>query len=105
MQEVKYGLQNIAELRYYDYIPFSLIDIVHSIPFYTIKSMVNSGYNAFTLQPYKPEFIDSLREDTSVSNEHSDNSNCKQMRRIIEIEKPFHAFPFSPLTVILLQNR
>ncbi|MBQ7061393.1 MAG: hypothetical protein IJM85_06385, partial [Clostridia bacterium] len=44
-------------------------------------------YNQSQKHPYKQEFIDSLREDTSVSNEHSDNSNCKQMRRIIEIEK------------------
>ena len=47
----------------------------------------------------------SLREKTPASDERSDHADNKQMRRIVDIEKPLHALPFPSFAVILLQYR
>lgn len=60
---------------------------------------------AFFYPPTNWNLRSLLRENTPVSNKYPEQPDDEQMRRVVDIEKPLHAFPFSSFPVILLQNR
>ena len=43
-----------------------------------------------------------LRENAAIPHHHSDKPNHKQVRGIVQIEKPLHVLPFSSFAVVLL---